>query len=155
MRMADDLLLAMARSGDCGAIARFATRWWTPIFRFAFNMLGNGTQAAAVTEETVFLLIQPGPIECAVQRLVFRAALDFALLRRRWTPHPVDRHSPMRGALLQLSHLDRAALLLREVERLRVEEIAAILRTSQRDVRDRAHRACLLLTESADLALVG
>ena len=37
MRIKDDRLLSMARGGDRAAQACFATRWWTPVYRFALQ----------------------------------------------------------------------------------------------------------------------
>src|SRR6266446_126389 len=34
-------------------LVRFATRWWVPVYRISWNMLGNTAEAAAVTEETL------------------------------------------------------------------------------------------------------
>ena len=159
MRIQDDRLLSMARDGDRAAQARFATRWWTPVYRFALNMLGNAGQAAVVTEETVFVLLQPGEADPAPTRIaVYQRALQFSLLRRRWARAAKDRTSPMREALQGLSHPDRAALLLRDVETLSVEEVAAILQVSPDEARVRAHRGRLLLMAEAsndDLSRVG
>jgi DNA-directed RNA polymerase specialized sigma24 family protein len=158
MRLDDDRLLSMARRGEDDAVARFATRFWTPVFRFALNMLGNPTQAAAVTEETIFLLLESGSHGAPVRVFVFRTALHFVLLRRRWAPQPPKSAQALRGALQRLSDFDRAALLLRDVEVVPAEEAAAILRTSPADVRARAHRGRLLLMNVAqddDLSKTG
>jgi hypothetical protein len=140
---------------DGGAVARFATRWWTPIFRFSLNMLGNASQAAAVTEETMFVLLQPDrPSALPLRVIIYELALQFSLLRRRWTPQPVECGPAMRQALQRLSNADRAALLLRDVELLPVEEIARVLRTSPDDVRARAHRGRLHLMDDPARALL-
>src|SRR5512140_1771311 len=119
----DDDLLTRARQGDCSALREFATRWWTPIFRFAWNMLDNASQAAAITEETVFVLLESLPSGEPVRTLPFRLALQFCLLRRHSIAPAASRPSPLREALRRVESRDRAALLLRDVERLPVDEI--------------------------------
>lgn len=127
-------------------LARFVTRWWTPVFRFAFNMLANASQAAAVTEETMFVLLErPGSGPLRIR--VFRSALQFVLLRRRWARHAAESCSAMRNAIQRLSDLDRAALLLCDVEMLTSDEAAAVMGVPAHEVRARAHRSRLLLTD--------
>jgi len=122
-------------------LARFATRWWPHVYRLAWNMLGNPREAAAVTEEVLLAglrLREPG---VRVRTFLYRLAVRLAAARPRRRAAP----SPIREALAQLDPLDRAALLLRDVEELALEESAAILETSVQDLRERAHRARLLL----------
>jgi hypothetical protein len=57
----------------------------------------------------------------------------------QYQPDPALRAESLEG-------LDRAAFVLRAMEQVPLEEAAAILRTSSERIRDRAHRACLLLT---------
>src|SRR5207248_6818920 len=52
----------------------------------------------------------------------------------------------IRETLQHLDALDRAAFVLREIEQLPVEEAAAVLAISPSSVRQRAHRASLILT---------
>lgn len=146
MHIEDDLLLGRARRGDRVAFAQMATRWWPPVFRLALNMLANASQASAATEETVFALLESqASSDVPIRTLVYRLALQFSLLRRRWIPPALEPSVPIREALQRLDDLDRAALLLRDVEMLPVEEVASILQISPKDVRTRAHRARLLL----------
>jgi DNA-directed RNA polymerase specialized sigma24 family protein len=57
-----------------------------------------------------------------------------------------DLTARIRGALQQLDDMDRASFVLREIEQVPAEEAAAILRTSPETIRERAHRAHLILT---------
>jgi RNA polymerase sigma-70 factor (ECF subfamily) len=57
-----------------------------------------------------------------------------------------DLAERIRDGLDHVEELDRAAFVLRAMEDVPLEEAAAILRTSSETIRDRAHRACLLLT---------
>jgi hypothetical protein len=148
MRIEDDLLLSMARGGDRHAMASFAKRWWTPVYRFALNLTASAAQAAVVTEETIFVLLQPGdPLPCAVRIAAYRHALQFSMLRRRWARQPAGRPAKLREALQRLAAPDRAALLLRDVELLSVDEVAAVLQISPGEARSRAHRGRLLLMD--------
>ena len=52
----------------------------------------------------------------------------------------------IRETLRRLEPLDRAAFLLREIEQLPEEEAAEVLQISPQRVRDRVHRAALILT---------
>jgi RNA polymerase sigma-70 factor (ECF subfamily) len=57
-----------------------------------------------------------------------------------------DLAEQIRKGLEHVEALDRAAFVLRAMEEASLEEVAAILRTSPERIRERAHRACLLLT---------
>lgn len=59
----------------------------------------------------------------------------------------------IRETLQRLDVLDRAAFLLRVVEDLPVEEAAAVLAISPRSVRQRVHRATLVLSRSLERLL--
>jgi len=52
----------------------------------------------------------------------------------------------IRETLQHLDALDRAAFVLREIEQLSVEEAAAVLGISPESIRQRTHRASLILT---------
>ncbi len=57
-----------------------------------------------------------------------------------------DLEERIRETLQRLDALDRAAFVLREVEQLSVEEAAAVLGISPESIRQRTHRASLILT---------
>ena len=57
-----------------------------------------------------------------------------------------DLRERVRDALGQLDELDHASFVLREVERLPVEEVAAVLDIPSHSVNQRTHRASLMLT---------
>jgi len=69
----DEVLLQQARSGNRTAFARFATRWWGPLYRIAWNMLGNASEAAGATQRALRLVVRfPGSRVCDAS---FRAAM--------------------------------------------------------------------------------
>jgi RNA polymerase sigma-70 factor (ECF subfamily) len=57
-----------------------------------------------------------------------------------------DAGGAIREVLLRLDPVDRVAFVLREVEQLSTEEVAAVLGISPAQVRHRVHRASLILT---------
>jgi DNA-directed RNA polymerase specialized sigma24 family protein len=128
------------------ALVRFATRWWVPVYRICWNMLGNTAEAAAVTEETLLRELRSGkPARVPRRMSLYRLATWLALVRRRAGVPPMGRRSTTLQALDHLDDRDRAALVLRDGERLQAEEVATILGTSAADVRARVHRARLVL----------
>ena len=155
----DGILLHKARRGDSAAFVEFATRWWTPVYRIAWNMLGSASEAAEATEQTLLLVVRyPESIDCDAPLGISLcgAALDVTLLRcpqaGRSPSGSLDaflqRRDPgetIRGMLQQLDDLDRAAFVLREIEQFSVEETVAILRIPAAEVRARSHRAVLVI----------
>jgi RNA polymerase sigma-70 factor (ECF subfamily) len=59
---------------------------------------------------------------------------------------PQEVGERMRDTLQRLDVLDRAAFWLRDVEQLSTEETATVLGISPEGIRQRAHRACVILT---------
>lgn len=58
-----------------------------------------------------------------------------------------DLATQIREGLGRMDELDRASFILRDVEQLPAEEVAAVLRTSPEEVRERAHRARLMMAD--------
>jgi len=132
--------------GDPDGLVRFATRWWVPVYRISWNLLGNTSEAAAVTEEALLRAIRSvRPGDLPVQISLYRLATWLALVRRRSGVPPMGRRSTTLQALDRLDDRDRAALVLRDGEQLPMEEVATILGTSAADVSARVHRARLVL----------
>ena len=80
----DEALLHKARRGDPAAFVEFATRWWTPIYRIAWNMLASASEAAEATEQTLTLVVRfPESIgyETPLGISLCGAALDVTFLR--------------------------------------------------------------------------
>jgi len=147
IEVADEVLVRRARAVDGAAFVTFATRWWPRIGRFAWGMLGSASQARAVTEETIGVVLESSEApEPPVERFMYRLALWLAVIRRRSNASAVAPESPVLQALDRLTHMDRAAFLLRDVEGLPLPEIAAILESSAAEVQAQVHRSRLLLT---------
>jgi RNA polymerase sigma-70 factor (ECF subfamily) len=141
------------------------------VYRIAWNMLGSAVEAMQVAEEA--LLLSGGERNgIALEVILLRAgrtrpsgaeSFDHFLPRFDiegcFASLPVDRSEQtepplrcpvpadaIRAMLQRLDPLDRAAFILREIERAPLEETADLLRLSAEEVRARTHRASLLLT---------
>jgi DNA-directed RNA polymerase specialized sigma24 family protein len=147
VEVADEVLVRRARAGDSGAVVTFATRWWPRIGRFAWGMLGNASQARAITEEVVGAVLEsPQPPDVPVGRFMYRLALWLAIVRRRSNAGAISPESPVLQALDRLERMDRAAFLLQDVEELSLAETAATLESSETEIQAQVHRARILLT---------
>jgi len=141
-QVADEVLVQEARVGNGDAFMRFATRWWPVIARVAWSMLGDKAQAIAVTEEVIGIALDsPRPAETPLHCFMYRLAIWLAILRRRSRLSAVVPASPILAALDGLQHMDRAALVLRDVADCSIPELAAILESSKTEVQERLHRA--------------
>ena len=80
---------------------------------------------------------------------MLRQAVWLSLARRRARTSPAGRSTPIFRKLEGMEVFDRVVLLLRDVERLPVEDVAAVLEKPQAEIRARAHRARLALTALA------
>ena len=150
----DEVLARRARAGDGAAVADFARRWWPIIGRFAWSMLGNSSQAIAVTEEVGGSVLQAAPPpDVPIRRFMYRLAIWLAIVRRRAGAVTAAGGSPVLHALDRLTRMERAAFLLRDVEDLPLAETAAILECPPASVLAQAHRARVLLAHMlGDLA---
>jgi DNA-directed RNA polymerase specialized sigma24 family protein len=144
----DEVLLNRARAGDGAAVVSFANRWWPVIGRFAWSILGNASQAAAVTREVVGTALQSSRLpEIPLGRFMYRLALWLAIIRRRSSACAGHPQSPILQALDRLNRTERAAFLLRDVEQLSLAETAAVLEGRVSQVQAQVHRARLVLTD--------
>lgn len=117
---------------------------WKSVYGVARSMLLARSEAVAVTEAT-FRRADSFAADVPLLISLYRAAIGISLARLRAAPAKPTT-DPIREALRRLSAIDRAVFVLRDVEDLSAEEAAFILRTSPAIVRQRAHRARLVLT---------
>ena len=148
-------LAERARSGDADALVKVAERWWRPIYRFLWNMSGSTSFSARATEQTLLAAIRsrepPGSSADSLQVFLYRVALHFALLRPGSVPPsttPADAAATLREALLRMDALDRARVVLHEIEQLSLGQIAAVMSTPPDETRSRVYRSLLALTDS-------
>jgi len=130
-----------------------ATRYWKSIHRVCWNLLSDRKAAAEVAEATFLsALHDPGILPRGVppERALYREAVSRSLHRLpavRKTPFDSEgAGGAIRQVLLRLDAIDRAAFVLREVEQLPTEEVAAVLGIAPGHVRQRVHRATMTLT---------
>jgi DNA-directed RNA polymerase specialized sigma24 family protein len=151
-RRSDARLLEHARSGDASAFAEFATRWWAPLSRIGWNMLGNVPEAAAVVEEVLLNVLRaPKPSRGRLDRSLYRLAIHLSIARRRSGCRMDDKATQLHRALDELSDLDRAALVLVDGEGLGAHEAGQVLEASEAETRARVHLARALLTGLLDM----
>jgi RNA polymerase sigma-70 factor, ECF subfamily len=149
---ADEVLAERSRRGHAGAFVKLATRWWAPVYRVAWNMSGSTFFAAEVAERALLAALRPSRrwsrSGAPFRTSLYRLAMGFAVRRgQKVTSRPST--VPLASiwqALDQLDQLDRASLVLREIEQLSLEEAAEILGASPAEIKARAHRALLYLT---------
>lgn len=170
----DDALVRAARLGDTDAFAALVHRHGPGMERYARFILGDDEDAADATQEALVSAWRGLPgfrgdstVRTWLFTLVSRRAAD---LQRRRRPLPVDdeqleRRLPalpdtasataleadllaaLRAALQELPWRQRASWLLREVEGLRYEEIAATLGVTSGQVRGYLSRGRAELAE--------
>jgi len=146
-RRSDARLLERARSGDAAAFVEFATRWWAPVSRISWNMLGNVSDAGAVTEEVLLTgLRAPKAARGRLEISLYRLAIRLCIARRRSGHRASGRPTQLHQALDQLNDLDRAALVLCDGEGLAAQEAGLVLEASPEETRARVHLARALLT---------
>jgi DNA-directed RNA polymerase specialized sigma24 family protein len=156
----DEIVAERARRGDRMALVELALRHWKGVYRVARNMLvSNPAGAAEETFRRAIFSAQWFPDGVPFRSSLYRAAVGVSLTRLRSSP--VERTSRTAGSLAErirealgrVDEMDRACYVLRDVEQLSPEEAAFVLRTSPGIVRERAHRARLMLTGLAGYRL--
>ncbi len=106
----DEVLVHQAGRGDSAAFVKFATRWWTPVYRIAWNMLGSASEAAQATEQILLFVVRfPDSVGCNVPFGVSLCgvAIDFVLLRC-----PPTRRSPAESLDVFLPRFDARGCLV-------------------------------------------
>jgi len=150
-RRSDARLLESARSGDAAAFVGFATRWWAPVSRISWNMLGNVSEAATVTEEVLLTSLRaPKPVRGQLEISMYRLAIRLSIARRRSDHRAHGSPTRLHQALDGLNVLDRAALVLCDGEGLAPDEAGRVLDASAEETRARVHLARALLTGLLD-----
>jgi RNA polymerase sigma-70 factor (ECF subfamily) len=152
----DEMLLERTRLGDTVAFSVLATRYWRIVHRLAWNMLSDPAAPAQVAEATFISLLRSG--DAFPPAVPFRTSLYRVVLGESWRRlRPAPRSAPgggagrpvgqrIREALQRLEVLDRAAFLLRAIESLSSEEAGAVLGIAPASIRQRTHRATVMMT---------
>ena len=168
-RLKDELLLQRAGEGDQAAFQELYERHRSPVFRFAYRLLGSIETAEDVTHDCFLSLIRRpegfDPERASLRTYLFAAARNLAMKYFRRTgreedlddlsesqvasskQEPIRRvlrqelQNQVREAVLSLPPLQREAVVLFEYEDLSLSEIAAITQSDVGAVKARLHRA--------------
>lgn len=168
----DATLVVRAREGDPAAFEALVRRYQTPVFRIAVRILADPDDAADTAQEafiTAWQRLHDITAEQAfaawLYRITVTRALSAARARRPQAslderaagpdrfPGPAQRaqasglSAALASALMQLTPAQRACWILREIEGMSYEEVAAILHATPGAVRGRLHRARTQLAE--------
>lgn len=176
VEMTDAMLVSRALEGDPAAFAVLVDRHAPVCLRFAARMLGNNEDAEEVTQETLvrvhrtlsrydaqmsfrtwMMSILVNRCRSALlhrHRRTMRVVLDEEAVKKasvRSPAHDVELRDAIERAVAQLEPAQREAFLLKHVELLSYEEIAAVTGVGQSALKMRVQRACdrlqLLLEE--------
>jgi len=171
---AESRLIALARSGDLEAFERLVVLNERRVFALALRLTGNAEDAQDATQEAFLRLYRKlGQIDSGrsvgpwLYTVTVNACRDIGRRQRRsrlvamdhWVAAaPADpsgdperlysgaeRERELREALAQLPERERAALLLREMNGMSTEEVAAVLGSSATTVRSQVSNARLKL----------
>jgi RNA polymerase sigma-70 factor (ECF subfamily) len=147
----DLMLFERARQGDGQALGALASRHWSTVYCVAWNMLADIEAAAQVAEATFLSILrseQAFPAGVPFTTSLYRVVLgeSWRRLRSAAPASPAKKPAGRTPEMLQrLDSLDRAAFILRELEELSANEAAEILGIAPGSIRERTHRATLLL----------
>ena len=168
-RVTDERLLQLTADGDQAAFLELYERYRTPVFRFAYRLLGSVETAEDVTHDCFVSLIRRSenfqPDLASLKTYLFAAARNLAMKHFRAkgregtleelgeepsvqaSEEPLGRvldeelATLVRDAVLNLPPLQREALVLFEFEDLSLSEIADITDSDVGAVKARLHRA--------------
>ena len=168
-RVTDERLLQLAADGDQAAFLELYERYRTPVFRFAYRLLGSVETAEDVTHDCFLSLIRRSqsfqPDRASLKTYLFAAARNLAMKHFRAkgregsleelieepsvqaNEEPLERvldeelATLVRDAVLSLPALQREALVLFEFEDLSLSEIADITQSDVGAIKGRLHRA--------------
>lgn len=166
----DTILIEAAQAGDQGAFEELVRRHQLAVYRVALRMLGNRADAEDAAQDALVGAWRALPgfrmgssFSTWLYRIVTNRCLS--VLRRGRIeeqlpethadsapgPHERaearDRLDSLKAALAALTPEQRAALVLREFEGLRYDEIGEVLGLSEAAVKGRLHRARLELAD--------
>ncbi len=165
----DEALIKRASRGEEAAFLLLYERYRDPIYRFAYRLLGSATRAEDVTHDCFLSLLKRpdsfDPTRASLRTYLYAAARNLALKQFRRPrvevtlddltdePSTHEAQQPLRQllaaelaevverAVLNLSPLQREALVLFEYEELSLAEIAAVVGADVGTVKARLARA--------------
>jgi len=175
--MSDRDLVARARQGDAEAFTQLIMQYQVPLYNMALRMVGEREDAADIAQEAFvrawekIRTLRDAPFKSWLFQIAANLCYDHFRRGRRLgvmpeedrggnvvalgiaTPDPQDRaeanerHSIIRAAIAALEHDLRMAIILRDVNGMAYEEIAAVLRLPLGTVKSRIARARAAMQE--------
>jgi RNA polymerase sigma-70 factor (ECF subfamily) len=166
----DELLVSAANDGDVSAFEALYYRYRDWAVRLAHRFTGNRDDALDALQETFGYLARKMPhlrLSAKMTTFLYPVVKHTAIriARKRWRSAPTDEAVPemavppdagraasradLAAALSTLREKHREVLLLRFVDGLTLDEIAAMLRTRVGTVKSRLHYALRALREDA------
>ena len=173
---AESALVARARSGDPGAFGELVLQYQDKVYNMILRLVNYPEDAADATQEvflTAYRKLATFRRDARFYTWIYRIATNaaFSLLRKRATRREVpdppeiaserpakqenasarmeqqDRADAVKAALADLDDDHRAVVVLRDVEDLPYDQIAAILGIAEGTVKSRLHRGRAALRE--------
>src|ERR1700687_6226399 len=147
----DEALVRRARRGEAASFVQLSMRWWTPLYRIGWYLLGSKSGAAQIAEATLLQALRSsGSLATGVPLRIFllQLAVRLAMKRRPSSSRALEHQTETEGLPQALKRVDDAngrPSVRREVERLSPGEAPAVLCTSPEDIRARTHRVYLFL----------
>jgi RNA polymerase sigma-70 factor (ECF subfamily) len=167
IRDPDETLVERSRSGDRQALAALMERYQRPIYNAAYRVLGNGEDAADVTQTTFLKVAERLDDYDAQYRFfswIYRIAINESLntMRREGREEPIEDEDDLPGpdsvdperkayetelagrvqaALMAMPYDHRIVITLRHFSDCSYEEIAWILGVPEKTVKSRLFEA--------------
>jgi len=169
--MDDATLVARARQGDREAFTELVTQYQVPLYNMALRMVGAADDAADITQDAFLRAwekiggLRSAPFKSWLFQIAVNLCYDHFRRRRRLgvmpekgeevrvvslgisAPDPeervqaLERNRLVRQSISSLEPDFRAALILRDINGMAYEEIAAVLRVPLGTVKSRIARA--------------
>jgi RNA polymerase sigma factor (sigma-70 family) len=164
-------LVGRARRGDQEAFSQLIVQYQVPLYNMALRMVGGPDDAADITQEAFLRAwekirtLRDAPFKSWLFQIAANLCYDFFRRGRRYgvmpedeqprnvvglgiaTPDPQERaeanerNALVRESISALEHDMRVAIILRDVNGMAYEEIAAVLRVPLGTVKSRIARA--------------